>query len=109
MNNRDLVRVLVHAHPGKQWDMPGDCESVNDERFRWLEQDAKPTQASLDTALAVLNSVDGQAAVHVDKQDRLLFEINFDQENRIRVLEGRAAITRAQYRNALINAWKTLP
>lgn len=38
----------------------------------------------------------------VDAQDRLIFEINFDQENRIRALESKPAITKAQYRTALI-------
>jgi hypothetical protein len=33
--------------------------------------------------------------------DLLNFEVNFDQENRIRVLEGKATITKLQYRNAL--------
>lgn len=39
---------------------------------------------------------------------RFLFEVNFDQENRVRALEGKAAITRVQYRDAWINLWKTL-
>ena len=39
---------------------------------------------------------------------RLLFEINFDQENRLRALEGAPAITKAQYKAALINLLKTL-
>ncbi len=33
---------------------------------------------------------------------RLIFDIEFDQENRIRVLEGRPAVTRAGYRNGLL-------
>lgn len=32
---------------------------------------------------------------------RLLFEIEFDQENRLRVLEGKSSITKIQYRDAL--------
>ena len=44
-----------------------------------------------------------------DKTQRLLFEINFDQENRVRALEGKSAITKTQYRDALINVWKGLP
>src|SRR4051812_41078662 len=51
--------------------------------------------------------LDLRAGVAVDGTDRLWFEVNFDQENRIRALEGKAAITRAQYRNALITAWKS--
>ncbi len=36
-----------------------------------------------------------------DKVRRLVFEIEFDQESRLRVLEGKPAITKAQYRDAL--------
>lgn len=43
-----------------------------------------------------------------DRMQKLNFEVNFDQENRIRVLEGKQPITRAQYRNALANVYKTL-
>ena len=48
------------------------------------------------------------AQAAVDGKDRLLFEVNFDQENRLRALEGKTAITRAQYRDALIARWKLL-
>ena len=43
-----------------------------------------------------------------DKVVRLLFEINFEQENRLRNLQGQQSITRAQYRNALIATYKSL-
>ncbi len=33
--------------------------------------------------------------------DTLLFEIAFDLENRLRILESQSAVTRAQFRNAL--------
>lgn len=39
---------------------------------------------------------------------KLLFELNFDQENRIRVLEGKATITKLQYWNAIKSVWRTL-
>ena len=65
-----------------------------------------PTQAEIDAVLAP--SIDVRASNAVDAEDRLLFEINFDQENRIRALEGKAAITRAQYRDALVARWKQL-
>jgi hypothetical protein len=54
------------------------------------------------------NSLDIRAARAVDGIDRLQFEHLFDLENRTRVLEGLGQITRAQYRNALINRWKSL-
>jgi hypothetical protein len=51
---------------------------------------------------------DMKAQSSIDAEDRLLFEINFDQENRIRAIEGKEAITRAQYRDALVARWKQL-
>lgn len=54
------------------------------------------------------NSLDSRAARSIDSMDRLLFELEFDQENRVRVLESKASLTRAQYRDALIARWKSL-
>lgn len=53
-------------------------------------------------------TLDERAVTAIDGKDRLQFEINFDQESRLRVLEGRPAITRAVYRDALIARWKAL-
>ena len=39
---------------------------------------------------------------------RLLFELNFDQEKRLRVLEAKPAITKAQYRDAIKTRFKAL-
>jgi hypothetical protein len=54
------------------------------------------------------NTLDKRAARAIDNIDRLQFEHLFDLENRTRVLELKAPITRAQYRQALINRWKEL-
>lgn len=43
-----------------------------------------------------------------DKLTKLLFEINFDQENRLRTLQGQGTITRNQYLNALKTVWSSL-
>jgi hypothetical protein len=53
-------------------------------------------------------TADQLGAAAADGMDKLNFDVNFDQENRIRVLEGKAAITKAQYKNALIARWKIL-
>lgn len=52
---------------------------------------------------------DARAADKVDKIDRLQFEVAFDVENRVRVLESKPPINRNQYRNALMAAYKALP
>lgn len=69
-----------------------------------------PTQAEIDSVVAGTfgTTQDQRAGSAVDAEDRFWFEVNFDQENRVRALEGKAAITRTQYRSALINLWKTL-
>jgi hypothetical protein len=43
-----------------------------------------------------------------DKLNRLMFEIEFDQENRIRALEGKSALTKSTYRDALVARYKSL-
>lgn len=45
--------------------------------------------------------IDARKEARLDAEDRLHFEVHFDLENRVRALEGKAAITRAQYRAAL--------
>ncbi len=62
------------------------------------------TQTEMDTEREAEISV----KLDADKILRLIFEINYDQENRVRALEGKAAITKLTYRNALIATYKTL-
>lgn len=45
--------------------------------------------------------LDADKELKLDAIDMLNFEVNFDQENRIRALEGKTSITKLQYRNAL--------
>lgn len=77
-------------------------------------QEITLTQDEIDAALArkaeedALNSPDNLAVRAVDAVDKLWFEINFNQENRIRVLEGKSQVTRVQYRDALIAAYKVI-
>jgi hypothetical protein len=66
----------------------------------------QPTQAEIEAALVV--ECDRQLSTG-GRMDRLNFEVNFDQENRIRTLAGQPSITRAQYLNALKNIYKVLP
>lgn len=54
------------------------------------------------------NTPDARAARAIDSMDRLQFEHLFELENRVRVLEGKAAVTIAQYRNVLIARWKAI-
>ena len=79
------------------------------------------TQAELDAAAIAkaaedeFNSPDNVAerdiksGFEADKVRRLIFEIEFNQENRIRTLEGKQPISRATYRDALLAQYKALP
>ncbi len=76
---------------------------------------AKPTLASLDSQVsdadANVSALDREAQREtsgITKKDKLLFQINFDQENRIRVLEGNPPVTKVQYKKALVTLYKTL-
>lgn len=74
---------------------------------------AFPTQTQADTweteYLAAVPDIEARAEIDKDKLIRLLFEITFDQENRLRVLEAAPRITKARYKNALVSTYKTLP
>lgn len=54
------------------------------------------------------NTLDKRAIRAIDGLDRLQFEHLFNLENRTRVLELKTPITRLQYREALINLWKSI-
>jgi hypothetical protein len=65
-------------------------------------------QVSIPSELSALPTLDQKATAEIDGMDRLQFEHLFDLENRVRVLEGKGQITRAQYRDALIARWKAI-
>lgn len=62
------------------------------------------TQAEIDAE----NETEFDGYMDTKKVLRLLFEINYDQENRLRALAGQASITKLQYRTAIVNVYKTL-
>ena len=81
----------------------------------WYDTRPQPTQAELDvvTDQEVIDSeADTKSSQVIDavknKFHRLLFEINFKLENRVRVLEGNDTITKGQYKKAVKNLYKTL-
>lgn len=77
-----------------------------------------PSQAEQDTWTAEYDAfvagggmADKIAGEQMDREkvSRLFFEVCFDLESRVRVLEVRPAITKVQYRNALLTRLKGLP
>ena len=86
--------------PGLQWRDCADDVTPETHLFNGTAFVAKPAPPQ--------PTPDEAAASTVDRIDRLQFEVLFDMENRMRAREGLGAVTRAQYRTALINRWKAL-
>lgn len=78
---------------------PGGTLTLSD---TFLDVEFSPAEQDATDTACVANTFEG------DKIRRLVFLIEFDQENRIRVLEGKPQITAAQYRDALIARYKAL-
>lgn len=86
-----------------------ECDAVTGQiRVITLTPEEESAALARQVAWELENTVDKRAVVAIDGLDRLWFEVNFDQENRVRVLESKAQITRVQYRDALIARWKVL-
>ncbi len=87
--------------------------NFEDEVVEWLDQRPEPTQAQIDLVTdqqVIANELDTEAnnTMTVTKKDRLIFEINYQQENRLRALEGKAALSKVVYKSALNTLYKTL-
>ena len=101
----------------------GDPPKIDHKGLRWLPCAASQPPAfddATETVEATLYQIQGSTVVEVrakralttaeldarrerrlDIFDKLQFEIDFDQESRLRLLEGKQTVTRAQYRAAL--------
>lgn len=89
-----------------------DAELTHGEDERCYEVTAADTltpksQADVDAIADADADTQADNDLQKDRLVRLLFEINFDQENRIRALEGQPPVTKAQYKTALINLYKS--
>lgn len=51
------------------------------------------------SAEAAAKDTEASRSINGDPLVRTLFDVNFDQEKRLRAVEGKATITKAQYRN----------
>lgn len=101
--------------------VPGAVYGLNEpfntyESIIWNDPRPLPSEAEI---LAVTQEMLDQATQNAEiialeglmldsKIQLLLFNINFDTENRIRALEGKAIITKAQYKNAILSLYRTL-
>jgi hypothetical protein len=72
------------------------------------QQDAWTAEYQAWVAANGLTDLECDRTIDAGKMTRLNFEVNFNQENRLRVLEGKPTITKLQYRDALKAVWRTL-
>lgn len=102
------------------WKYGAKCSKTEDGTYidSWEHPtEPKPTKTQMDIDVAeyetyIASSQYEEDVINKDigitKKDKMLFEIDYDQENRVRVLEGKANITKQQYKNAIITIYKTL-
>lgn len=108
---------ILHLYPGatdEDFRLEDDGSGVKLKEWNEAKLGTKPTLADLDSqvddATADNTAIENKASavLNVSKKDKLLFEINFDLENRTRILEGKPAITKQQYITALVDLYKSL-
>ena len=92
-----------------------DCRTFGEEYdlIQWTDLRPLPSESEL-SAITEAVIIDAElnaeidSKIETDKAFKLLFFLNLDQENRIRVLEGKPVIDQATYKQALIDQYKAL-
>lgn len=90
------------APPAGAVEVPDPPEHGQDQRWNGAAWEDLPDRPGREAAREIA------VGFERDRLARLVFEIEFDQENRLRALEGKPAVTRAQYRDALVSRIKAL-
>ncbi len=87
-------RNFITVDGGSTWrpPIPGKPEHYTYTGGQWVENSDK-AEMELEEKT--------QKIIDVNKIGKLVFKVMFDMENRMRVQEGKASVTSAQYRNAL--------
>ncbi|MCP4259104.1 MAG: hypothetical protein GY774_16585 [Planctomycetes bacterium] len=111
------VNKIFHLYPNatdEDFRLEDDGTGVILKEWNEGKLGTKPTFGELDSQVddttADNTAIENKARAELggSKKDKLLLEINFDQENRTRVLEGKSTITKQQYIDALTSLYKTL-
>ena len=92
----------------------GDYVPANNATFiAWLADGTRPTNIASETELGEVLApygirpmnagvLDGYTSAHADNEmGKVIFKVIFNQENRIRALEGKQPVTMAQVRSAV--------
>ena len=106
----ELARVFAYLRPEAQFSGRSSYSSLATIAETYIGSDL-PTQEEINAVdeadvIAYELDVNAQRAIDNTKLNKLLFSINFDQENRLRILEEKPEISKAQYRDALIAEYK---
>lgn len=112
VNAANRWQKLNYLIPEPQCRMDEDTNGIL-QITEWTDARSQPTNTQIDAVLdqdVSDGTLDKEAvdAIESDKVKRLLFELNLDQENRLRVLEGSGSITKTQYKDVLIIRYKAL-
>ena len=104
----DIGAVLFFMEPTGQATVRGnDTDRI--EFATWPT--TEPTEAEIDTAsvtyLAAKPDIDATNDIERDRVNRTNFELNWDQEQRMRILEGAPVITKSAYKTAVIDLYKS--
>lgn len=104
LSSDDLRTGLTRGWPWHDWALPADGLYAD---LVWTGAEAKPTEAEIETLLTASEAriaaeiADAPKEAAMEGLDRLALKVMFNHENRIRALEGKSAITAAQFRAAL--------
>lgn len=92
-----IADALISLRPGAQFNVRGSTYAG----IEWLDQtQPQPTQAEVVAEIARQAAL--PAPTLADKMDMVQFKVLLNHENRVRVLEGKAQITAAQFKAALV-------
>lgn len=99
-NNQPGMKCETVNGSLKLVDFPGGIPSQAQQDTWSAEYDAFVASGGLTDKVAT-NDLDSSKAI------RALFEVAFDHENRLRILEAKPQITKNQFKNALLTIWKS--
>jgi hypothetical protein len=110
MNLYEKINFLVQQ---PKYDCRTQSPNPTYSDIEWKDQRSMPTEAEVNAVTdeqisAALKDTENTNLIQNDKLAKLLFEIAFDQENRLRTQAGQPTITRAQYRNGILALWRNL-
>ncbi len=112
-NYANKIRHLYPNATDKDFKLIADGLGVRFAFWNRAKLGTQPMFASLDSQVSDAVANDSARAREAQealkgKRNRMLFEINYNQENRIRVAEGLGTLSRPEYKDVLIALYKTL-